>query len=84
MSKVCVSGGVRFAAVAAVLAAATLMVVSPARASGELWDFVPEDQKNWEEVQVDLPPMPVESNLREFFVDARATNHFYLDEPSGC
>ena len=80
--KVSLFGRWGFASVATSVVAAALVAATPARASGELWDFIPEEQKNWEEQQVELPPMPAEANLREFFVDARAANHFYLDEPS--
>lgn len=75
-------GGLRPARAAAVVLAAALLLAGQARAEADRWDYEPEEQKPWDEIQATLPAPPQEANLKEFYVDPRASNRFYVDTTS--
>ncbi len=74
------TGGLQLARAAAGALAAVLVFAAPAHAAGSDWEE--EEQKPWEEIEAQLPPLPQEANLREFYVDPRSTNRYYVDAAS--
>jgi len=45
-------------------------------------EYVPEEAVEWKELEVTLPAVPKPENLREFYVSAVATNHYFIDSSS--
>lgn len=45
-------------------------------------EYVPEETAAWKELEVVLPEAPKPENLREFYVSAVATNHYFIDSSS--
>lgn len=45
-------------------------------------EYVPEETVEWKELEVSLPAAPKPENLREFYVSAVATNHYFIDSSS--
>lgn len=45
-------------------------------------EYVPEETVEWKELEVTLPAPPKAGNLREFYVSAVATNHYFIDSSS--
>lgn len=75
----------------ACLAGALCIVSAPAlaerndgygRAVGSGIEYVPEETVEWKELEVTLPAAPKSGNLREFYVSAVATNHYFIDSSS--
>lgn len=75
----------------ACLAGALWIVSAPAlaerndgygRAAGSGIEYVPEETVEWKELEVTLPAAPKSGNLREFYVSAVATNHYFIDSSS--
>jgi len=45
-------------------------------------EYVPEEAVEWKELDATLPAVPKPENLREFYVSAVATNHYFIDSNS--
>ena len=57
------------------------LLISPAVFSAD--DFDDEyDAKSWREVEIKLPPAPLETSLMPFYVSAVTTNRFFVDGKS--
>ena len=69
---------------AALLLAAAVMTAA-AQSTDELGRFVPgktasgDDDKHWQELEVEPPTFPRQENLREFYVSAVAANKYFID-----
>ena len=50
--------------------------------SGSGIEYVPEETVAWKELEVTLPDIPKTENLREFYVSAVATHHYFIDSSS--
>jgi hypothetical protein len=69
--------------------AAILMAAAVASAAAQAVDqpgrFVPmsyqddQEEKVWEELEIEPPAFPKQENLREFYVSAVATNKYFID-----
>ena len=62
----------------AALACVVVLLPSVALAQG----LTDADGPNWQEDEIEFPPLPQEENLYEFFVTAASPNTFLIDESS--
>ena len=69
----------------AVLLLAGAVATAAAQTTDQLGRFVPksyqadDEEKPWQETEIEPPAFPRQENLREFYVSAVATNKYFID-----
>jgi len=69
----------------AVLLLAGVVATAAAQTTDQLGRFVPksyqadDEEKPWQETEIEPPAFPRQENLREFYVSAVATNKYFID-----